>query len=62
MSKTRKLVDELLQDIEAMHDLREGKISLRIHTMDNLPPLEIDAGLIRRPANKKAFENGGIVK
>ena len=47
MSKTRKLVDELLQGIEAMRDQREGKITLRTHAVDDLPRLEIEAGLIR---------------
>ena len=47
MSKTRKLADELLQGIEAMRDQREGKITLRTHTVKDLPPLEIDSELIR---------------
>lgn len=48
MSKTRKLVDELLQGIEAIRDQREGKISLRTYTVRDLPPLEIDSKLKRR--------------
>ena len=47
MSKVRILVDELMQGIESMRAQREGKITLRTHTVDDLPPLEIDAGLIR---------------
>lgn len=48
MSKTRKLVDELLQGIESMRDLRKGKITLRTQTVRDLPPLEIDSELKRR--------------
>ena len=38
MNKKRKLVDELLQGIESMRDQREGKITLRTRTKDDLPP------------------------
>ena len=47
MSKKRKLFDELIQGIEDMRAHREGKITLRTHTVQDLPPLSIDAGLIR---------------
>ena len=47
MNKRRKLFDELLQGVDAMRAHREGKITLRTHTVENLPPLSIDAGLIR---------------
>ena len=47
MSKKRNLFDELLQGVDAMRAHREGKITLRTHTIEDLPPLEIDAGLIR---------------
>ena len=47
MSKKRKLFDELLEGIESMREQREGKITLRTHEVDELPPLEIDAELIR---------------
>ena len=47
MNKKRKLIDELLQGVDAMRAHREGKITLRTHTVEDFPPLEIDAGLIR---------------
>ena len=47
MSSKRKLLDELLQGVDAMHAHRTGKITLRTHTIEALPPLEIDAGFIR---------------
>ena len=47
MNKKRKLFDELLQGVDAMRTHREGKITLRTHTVQDLPPLEIDVGLIR---------------
>ncbi len=47
MNKRRKLFDELLQGVDAMRAHREGKITLRTHTIEDLPPLSIDAGLIR---------------
>jgi putative transcriptional regulator len=43
MSKKRKLFDELIESVESMRDLREGKTTLRTHEIDELPPLEIDA-------------------
>ena len=47
MTKKRKLFDELIEGIDAMQDQREGKITLRTHEVDELPPLEIDAQTIR---------------
>ncbi len=47
MSKKRKLFDELIDGIESMQQQRTGKITLRTHTIDELPPLYIDAGIIR---------------
>ena len=47
MSKKRNLFDELIQGIEDMRAHREGKITLRTHTVQDLPPLSIDASLIR---------------
>jgi len=47
MSKKRNLFNELLEGVESMRDHREGKITLRTHEVDELPPLEIDADLIR---------------
>ena len=47
MSKKRKLFDELVQGINDMRAHRQGQITLRTHTVQDLPPLSIDAGLIR---------------
>lgn len=47
MKKKRKLFDELIDGIDAMQQQREGKITLRSHEVEDLPPLEVDAELIR---------------
>ena len=47
MNKKRKLFDELMEGVDAMRAQREGKITLRTHQIDDLPPLEIDADTIR---------------
>ena len=47
MAKKRKLFDELMEGVESMQHEREGKITLRTHEVDNLPPLKIDAEMIR---------------
>ena len=47
MTKKRKLFDEWMEGIDAMQKQREGKITLRSHEVEDLPPLEIDADLIR---------------
>jgi putative transcriptional regulator len=47
MSNKRKLFDELMEGIEAMGEQRKGKLTLRSHEIDELPPLEIDAQTIR---------------
>lgn len=47
MNKKRKLFDELIDGVESMQQQREGKITLRTHTIDELPPLQIDADTIR---------------
>ena len=47
MAKKRKLFDELMDGVESMQDEREAKITLRTHEIEDLPPLEIDAELIR---------------
>lgn len=47
MSKKRKLIDELMQGIKSMREQREGNITLRSHAVADLPPLEINADLIR---------------
>lgn len=47
MAKKRKLFDELMDGVESMQHERAGKITLRTHEVDDLPPLQIDAELIR---------------
>ena len=47
MKQKRKLFDELMEGIDAMREQREGKITLRSHEVEELPPLEVDADLIR---------------
>ena len=47
MSKKRKPIDELMQGIKSMREQRDGKIILRSHAVADLPPLEINADLIR---------------
>ena len=47
MKQRRKLFDELMEGVDAMQQQREGKITLRSHEIEDLPPLEVDADLIR---------------
>ena len=47
MTKKRNLYDELMEGVEAMRQRREGKVTLRTHEVEELPPLQIDADLIR---------------
>jgi putative transcriptional regulator len=47
MSKKRNLSDELMDGVESMQQEREGKITLRTHEVEDLPPLEINAEIIR---------------
>ena len=47
MKQKRKLFDELIEGVDAMQQQREGKITLRSHEIEDLPPLEVDADLIR---------------
>lgn len=47
MSKKRKLFTELMQGVDAMRQQREGKITLRTHHVEALPPLAVDAEMIR---------------
>ena len=52
MSKKRKLFNELMQGVESMRKQREGKITLRTCEVEDLPPLEVDAELIRETREK----------
>jgi len=47
MKPKRKLFDELMEGVDVMRQEREGKITLRSHQVEDLPPLEVDAELIR---------------
>lgn len=47
MKQKRKLFDELKEGIDVMRQHREGRITLRSHEIDDQPPLEVDAQLIR---------------
>jgi len=47
MKQKRKLFEELMGGVDAMQQQREGKITLRSHEIEDLPPLEVDADLIR---------------
>lgn len=47
MTRKRKLFDELLDGVESMQQQRAGKMTLRSHEFADLPPLEVDAELIR---------------
>ncbi len=47
MSGKRQLFDELAEGIEAMRKHRQGKITLRSHEVEDLPPLEVHADVIR---------------
>ncbi len=47
MTKKRKLFDELMEGVDAMQQQRTGKITLGSHEIEDLPPLKVDADLIR---------------
>ena len=47
MVNKRNLSDELIDGITAMQQQRVGKITLRTHEVEDLPPLDVDANLIR---------------
>jgi putative transcriptional regulator len=47
MKPKRRLFDELMEGVDSMRQQREGKITLRSHEVAELPPLEVDAELIR---------------
>ena len=47
MVNKRNLSDELIDGITAMQQQRAGKITLRTHEVEDLPPLNVDANLIR---------------
>ena len=48
MTRKRKLFDELMDGVESMQQQRTGKVTLRSHEVEDLPPLVVDAELIRQ--------------
>jgi len=47
MKQKRKLFDELMEGVDATQRQREATITLRSHEVEDLPPLDVDAELIR---------------
>lgn len=47
MKPKRRLFDELMDGVDAMRRQREGKITLRTHSVAERPPLTIEARVIR---------------
>lgn len=47
MKQKRKLFDELMDGVDSMQQQRENRITLRSHQVDELPPLSVDADVIR---------------
>ncbi len=47
MSNKRKLLDELMEGVDAMREQRQGKITLRTHGIKEMPLLEVNAKLVR---------------
>lgn len=59
MSKTkRNLFDELMEGVDAMQRHRKGKVTLRTHEVDELPPLSVDAETIRSTREQLAVSRG----
>ena len=56
MTKKRNLYDELMEGVEAMRQQREGKVTLRTHEVEELPPLQIDADLIRETRESLSYQ------
>ncbi|SDW35641.1 helix-turn-helix domain-containing protein [Thiocapsa roseopersicina] len=48
MTRKRNLFDELMDGVESMQQQRTGKVTLRSHEVEDLPPLVVDAELIRQ--------------
>ena len=60
MKQKRKLFDELMKGVDAMQQQREGKITLRSHEVEDLPPLEVDAELIRDTRERMHVSRAGL--
>lgn len=50
--KKRKLFDELMSGVDAMREHRAGKVTLRTHDVEDLPPLQIEGETIRQTREK----------
>jgi putative transcriptional regulator len=48
VSEKRNLFDELMEGVEDMRLQRQGKVTLRSHEVEALPPLTVDARVIRQ--------------
>ena len=52
MTKKRKLFDELMGGVDSMVQQRNSKITLRTHEIDELPPMVVNAEMIREIREK----------
>ncbi len=52
MTTRRHLFDELIEGVDAMRDSRAGKITLRTHVVEELPPLAVSGSRIRATRRK----------
>ncbi len=53
-TKKRELFDEMMEGVDTMRQQREGKVTLRTHKVDELPPLSLDAETIRKTREQMA--------
>ena len=52
MTSKRELLAELLEGVDAMRASRSGKITLRTHVVEELPPLALSSSRIRATRRK----------
>lgn len=52
MTTNRRLIDELIDGVNAMRASRAGKITLRTHVVEELPPLAVSGSRIRATRRK----------
>lgn len=52
MTSKRRLLDELLEGVAAMRAGRSGKMTLRTHVVEELPPLAVTGSRIRATRRK----------
>lgn len=58
MSKKRDIFGEIMEGIEAMHQDREGKITLRTHVIEDRPIPPVDADTIRETRERLNLSRG----